>query len=644
MPHRKAMVGIAGGGCSSDAAEPLTPLGSLTRACSPTRGERWRVLPLAFLLSLAAFALPVQAEKVGVAAAVNPDAFSSLSGVPNKQLNIGKSIFYNERINTSGSGLVQVLLVDGSTFTVGPNSDLVIDKFVYDPRKKTGEMVATFSKGTMRFIGGKLSKNEGGVQVKTPAGALAIRGGMFQGSTSRGIYSFLYGHSMTFRGRNGQSQTIYQPGYTLDLSGGNADVRPTTPEDTNVFMQALSSGSTNFGSGTGTPGNPANPNQFQQASDLDNAANELTSDANFVMVQTAIQEQLVRLTKLQETQNGPNPPQSTPTDPTGPGEPVDPGDPVIKNGGTFNGYASGFLQTGENGTGQPEFLVDGSSRIILDPETDSVAANIKVTHVEQLLLPKTTSFNLGFGGSPSNSTYVDDNTFLALGDDGSTSVVRTEIVLRWVQTGRWPWQGRFEREEQVQSFQEVAHSGNMTNVPALLCEKCNFLKYGFWASDVTYGPHTDKMGGWWIGTKEPPISSNDMPTTGEARYEGLAVGTFATRASNSNTWAQTAGATGDMSMDWDFGKRLGRLQIDDFGVPGNQKSFGGPMIAPGRVDFAGPIAGGGGVGAARGSFVGSGGPGTIPKGVMGDFGITGNHWKANGIFGGGVVPNQVVGQ
>jgi len=134
----------------------------------------------ALALSLALGTGFAQAEKVGVAAAVNPDAFSSLSGTPNKQLNIGKSIFYNERINTTNSGLVQVLLVDGSTFTVGPNSNLVIDRFVYDPRKKTGELVATFSKGTMRFIGGKLSKNEGGVKVNTPSGALAIRGGMFR--------------------------------------------------------------------------------------------------------------------------------------------------------------------------------------------------------------------------------------------------------------------------------------------------------------------------------------------------------------------------------------------------------------------------------------------------------------------------------
>ena len=80
---------------------------------------------------------------------------------------------------------MQVLLVDGSTFTVGPGSDLVIDKFVYDPKKGTGQIVASFSKGVMRFVGGKISKNDDGVTVKTPAGALAIRGGMVQGTHGR---------------------------------------------------------------------------------------------------------------------------------------------------------------------------------------------------------------------------------------------------------------------------------------------------------------------------------------------------------------------------------------------------------------------------------------------------------------------------
>src|SRR5689334_11452518 len=188
-------------------------------------------------IAAVALAAPIgaaHADKVGVAAAVNPDAFSSLSGSPQTQLNIGKSIFFNERINTTTSGLVQVLLVDGSTFTVGPGSDLVIDKFVYDPNKKSGEVVASFSKGVMRFVGGKISKNEGGVVVNTPSGALAIRGGMFQ--TNGKVYSFLFGENMTLTGKNGQQYTVFQPGNSIDVSGGVPTIRPTTSADVNSIM------------------------------------------------------------------------------------------------------------------------------------------------------------------------------------------------------------------------------------------------------------------------------------------------------------------------------------------------------------------------------------------------------------------------
>src|SRR5680860_1332240 len=85
------------------------------------RATRLAGLLFGLSLGLAGVIGQAHADKVGVAAAVNPDAFSNLSDTPNKQLNIGKNIFFNERINTSTSGLVQVLLIDGSTFTVGPN-------------------------------------------------------------------------------------------------------------------------------------------------------------------------------------------------------------------------------------------------------------------------------------------------------------------------------------------------------------------------------------------------------------------------------------------------------------------------------------------------------------------------------------------
>ena len=51
---------------------------------------------------------------------------------------------------------------------------------------------------------------------------------MFQGSLAgkNSIFSFLYGDELTFSGNNGQTHTVYQPGYTLDFNGGLPTVRP----------------------------------------------------------------------------------------------------------------------------------------------------------------------------------------------------------------------------------------------------------------------------------------------------------------------------------------------------------------------------------------------------------------------------------
>jgi hypothetical protein len=138
----------------------------------------WPRLGAALALSLFALQPASSAERVGVAAAVKPEATSQPPGGDTSTLRIGKAVVYDERINTSGAGVVQVLLLDGSTFTVGPGSSLVIDKFVYNPSTGRGELVASFSKGALRFVGSKLSKNEPGVKVKTPAGALTVRGGI----------------------------------------------------------------------------------------------------------------------------------------------------------------------------------------------------------------------------------------------------------------------------------------------------------------------------------------------------------------------------------------------------------------------------------------------------------------------------------
>lgn len=180
-------------------------------------------------------------QKIGVAAAVKPDATSQPPGGSSSTLNIGKSVLYNERIDTSSSGQVQVLLLDGSTFTVGPGSSLVIDKFVYNPSSGKGALVASFSKGALRFVGGKLSKTEPGVKVKTPAGELTVRGGialMVVNGPNRAAFALVFGDSLSIV-RAGLRDTL-TPGSMFVVSGpGPAVERASNGASINSLLAAV---------------------------------------------------------------------------------------------------------------------------------------------------------------------------------------------------------------------------------------------------------------------------------------------------------------------------------------------------------------------------------------------------------------------
>ena len=197
----------------------------------------------ALLLSLVAVQSAQAADKVGVAAAVKPEATSQPPGGETTTLNIGKSVLYNERIDTSSSGVVQVLLLDGSTFTVGPGSSLVIDKFVYNPSSGKGALVASFSKGALRFVGGKLSKQEQGIAVKTPAGALTVRGGIALikvNGPNQAWFVFVFGKHFSLL-RGGHLTTLTSTGQMFVVSGsGPAIATDASQADINAILAAVS--------------------------------------------------------------------------------------------------------------------------------------------------------------------------------------------------------------------------------------------------------------------------------------------------------------------------------------------------------------------------------------------------------------------
>src|SRR3954467_7401704 len=121
----------------------------------------------------------VQAQDVpvGTVAAVKPDAFGAAPNAAEQTLAIGAGLVENEKIRTSADGTANVIFADRSTLTVGKNSEVLLDKFVYDPGAKSGGIGLSRTQGALGFVGGQLSKS-GDVTVKTPTSTMTIRGGI----------------------------------------------------------------------------------------------------------------------------------------------------------------------------------------------------------------------------------------------------------------------------------------------------------------------------------------------------------------------------------------------------------------------------------------------------------------------------------
>ena len=128
------------------------------------------------LASTALAATPVLAQSVGTATAVNPDSQSTPPGGSTATLKVGAHVVHKERIKTTPTGSVQLLFLDRSTLSIAPNSEVVIDEFVYNPGEGSGRMVTSLTKGALRFVGGQLSHG-GQATVNTPNATIGIRGG-----------------------------------------------------------------------------------------------------------------------------------------------------------------------------------------------------------------------------------------------------------------------------------------------------------------------------------------------------------------------------------------------------------------------------------------------------------------------------------
>ncbi|PPD43625.1 MAG: hypothetical protein CTY15_09510 [Methylocystis sp.] len=133
-----------------------------------------RISALALAAALVLSPLAAQAEKVGNVGAVNVSAHGTPPGGAKRALSVGLGVEKRERVETTADGSAQIVFNDTSTMTVGRNSSVVIDDFVY--RGGGGAQGVSVAKGVLRFVGGGVSHSSG-ANLKTPTASIGVRGG-----------------------------------------------------------------------------------------------------------------------------------------------------------------------------------------------------------------------------------------------------------------------------------------------------------------------------------------------------------------------------------------------------------------------------------------------------------------------------------
>ena len=133
-----------------------------------------RTLALLVMVLLAVPSTRSWAEtRIGVAASTKPNA-DGVIGENSQTLAAGSEVYANETVRTGNLGQADLVFLDKTNLTVGPTSEVVLDKFVYDPNGSKGSVVFKATRGAFRFVTG--TQDHRAYSVNTPFGSLGVRG------------------------------------------------------------------------------------------------------------------------------------------------------------------------------------------------------------------------------------------------------------------------------------------------------------------------------------------------------------------------------------------------------------------------------------------------------------------------------------
>ena len=92
----------------------------------------------------------------------------------------GLHLLAQDVLHTGADGRLAIILRDGTRISLGSNSEMKVDQFVYEPALSNYALVLNLAKGLLAYVSGKIAKfSPEAVKLQTPVGIIGVRGTHF---------------------------------------------------------------------------------------------------------------------------------------------------------------------------------------------------------------------------------------------------------------------------------------------------------------------------------------------------------------------------------------------------------------------------------------------------------------------------------
>ncbi|MBU1210983.1 MAG: FecR domain-containing protein [Alphaproteobacteria bacterium] len=135
-----------------------------------------------------------------------------------RDLTLGDEIHQDELIEVGPDSIGELEFADETKMALGPGSQILLDKFVYNGAKTKGDIAVELVKGAFRFITGVATKPS--YRIKTPGAAITVRGTIFDVYvlTDNSAWFLLLEGGITACNDTGTCKDLSQPGSLLRVS------------------------------------------------------------------------------------------------------------------------------------------------------------------------------------------------------------------------------------------------------------------------------------------------------------------------------------------------------------------------------------------------------------------------------------------